>query len=287
MSDARLRDLERRWRASGLEEDEAAYLIACARSGAPYRLGPLVTCSPAMRRACEEARSASAAGTPLLLIGETGSGRATLARAAHDASPRGARPFVRQGSARGAPRGSDHAVETDLEELLRCAGGGGSALLTLYPESSPALLSGLRRYVQERHVFPFRSGLSSDLDASLIVRADALTPDVERLREGLPFVTVRVPALRERSADLELEPFLAAVHPQPPRLTAAARALLAEHAWPGNGRELSFVLEQAAARLVPGEPLEAELLPELWAEWRRIHPDPVRPYRTWLPWPPT
>lgn len=274
MQDARLRELERAWRASGQDEvEEAAYLIERARVGAPYRLGELVTCTPALRRACEAAEAASAAGAPLLLVGEQGSGRATLARSIHDSGPRAQGPFVRQGSLRGetdfqarrilGSRAPGHAVEGLLARSQ-----GGSALLTLYADLDPRVVSGLRRFVREGLVQPLGAREAPEaVDARLILRVEALSPEVADLIAGLPFVVVEVPPLRERAADLVflLDALAEAIlGSPPPRLEQGARELLAAHAWPGNGRELRFVLEACAGRAYA---LGREELSRLLAAW--------------------
>lgn len=281
MSDARLRELERRWQESGQDEDEGAYLQELARLGSPYRFGPFVTCSPEVKRLCEGARAAARDARPVLLLGEGGSGRATLARAIHDASERRAGPFVRQGSLRNEAHlqeatlfGAQYATWSEGDDgrrpglLERCAGG--TALVTLYESIDLSLELRLLSLAREGVVWPVgadREG-APQVNARLVVRADphALEhdPGLARLaadagEDGSSWHVLRVPPLRERLCDLDL--LIAELSPSPaPPLPAPLLERLRALSWPENGRELRWRLEAlreegaaALERLLSGE----------------------------------
>ncbi|MEX2049057.1 MAG: sigma 54-interacting transcriptional regulator [Gemmatimonadota bacterium] len=223
----------------------------------------LVGASPPMLEALELARHlATRSGPNVLIIGETGTGKETLARAIHHASPRGHAPFIAvdcasipvrwlEGELFGKERGGKQG-------LLELAADGTLFLdhVTRLPlDVQPKLL----RALEERRVR--RAGGFEEVEVRCRVIAASDAPLETLVREGalredlfhrLSLVRVTLPPLRERDQDVLLlaSRFLEELeetHGVPmPQVTDDAAAALCAHAWPGNVRELRNVIERAA-----------------------------------------
>lgn len=219
---------------------------------------------------------------PLLLVGETGTGKEVLARAIHAASGRTG-PFVAincgaiaQGLVEselfGAKKGSFSGALEDRLGLIRAAQGGTLFLdeVAELPESSQVALL---RVLQEHEVLPVGATRAVPVDFRLIAATNVdLEARVQRgeyrrdLYARLAGHVVRVPPLRSRVEDLgvliaELLPTLAPGSAE--RITfsrPAARALFS-HDWPFNVRELEHALGVAVA-VETNEPIALERLPE-------------------------
>ncbi len=242
--------------------------------------------SPAMRQLFGLLARIAPTQSTVVLLGETGTGKEVLARAVHDASPRAQGPFVVFDCASVAPtlieselfghvKGAFTGAVADRNGAFARAHGGtlfldeiGELPLELQPRLLRVLEDGLVRRVGD------------DKSRSVDVRVVAATHrELEqevasgRFRRDLFFrlavAPVTVPALRERREDIRTlaEHFWKLAKPQgylPPRLLT----LLAQHAFPGNVRELRNVIERALALYggedemngVSDEALEAQLL---------------------------
>ena len=215
------------------------------------------------------ARRASQVDAPVLLLGETGTGKEILAHAIHAASPRAHRPFVSVnvaaipdnlleaeffGVAPGAYTGAERRTREGKFQLAE----GGTLFLDEIGEMPLALQAKLLRAIQEREVEPLGSNRVLRVDVRIIAATCAdLSARVAdgRFRADLYYrlnvLAIPVPPLRERSGDLALlcEHMLEEIalrNAQPHcELEPAALALLGENPWPGNVRELGNVLEKA------------------------------------------
>jgi NtrC-family two-component system response regulator AlgB len=222
-----------------------------------------------MVEALATARQAAATDIPVLITGESGTGKQTLAAAIHAWSPRHAAPFVTVWCA----ALGEHRLGSGLFEHLEgaCTGLRRTASWrdtvahgTLFfdeigngnvPASFQVKLAGHLeaarfgpRFAAERSEGAARIIAASHFDLADDVRSG-------RLREDLFFhlnvVTIALPPLRERREDLprlrdHLVARFAARHGRGDvRLTHDAEAVLARHHWPGNVRELMSVLERA------------------------------------------
>jgi two-component system response regulator HydG len=231
-------------------------------------LGSLVAASAAMREVFDVAARVADAATPVLLVGETGTGKTALARAIHATSSRAAAPFVAVncaalpenlleselfGHVKGAFTGATSSRAGLFVEADR-----GTLLLDEVGEMSPALQAKLLHVLESGTV----RALGASKERAVDVRVLAATHrDLrERARAGafredllyrLDVVTIEVPALRHRRDDI---PILVdhllhearARHPQSPveRFAPDAMARLLDHAWPGNVRELGHAIER-------------------------------------------
>lgn len=211
---------------------------------------------------------------PVLLLGETGTGKEVVARALHQASPRVGKPFVavncaaipeglieselfgyREGAFTGSRRGGM------VGRLMQAHGG--TLFLDEVGDMPLALQARLLRVLQERRVAPLGAGEEQDIDVAVIC---ATHRDLKRhvleqqFREDLYYringVSLRLPALRERD-DLGtlIDSLLHKFGAHGVRLSKELAALLNNYDWPGNIRQLEMVVRSAVAMREPGEPL--------------------------------
>jgi len=269
-----------------------------ARAGQPRepassagRLVPdgLVGRSGAMLAVYKQIALACASDAPVLVTGETGTGKELVARAIHRHGPRGERPFVPvncgaipesllESELFGHVRGAFTGAVADKKGLFEQAHGG-TIFLDEVGEMSPALQVRLLRTLELGEVRPVGGARVLNVDARVVA---ATHRDLERaVKEGgfrqdlfyrLDVFSIRVPALRDRREDVPLlaHHFLSVFAQRGrPRvtLTPAATAALAAHDWPGNVRELENTLERltVAAR---GGTIDLDDLPESLRERR-------------------
>ncbi|MEM1059234.1 MAG: sigma-54 dependent transcriptional regulator [Verrucomicrobiota bacterium] len=239
--------------------------------------------SPASRRLMEEARKVALSGATVLLQGESGTGKSSLARALHRLSVRADGPFVEVhcpalpreliesemfGHEKGAFTGA-YQRRIGRAELAD----GGTLFLDEISDLPFDLQPKLLRFLQER-VF---QRIGGDDDIRTDVRVIAATNRnlrervaVGEFREDLFFrlsvVPLTIPPLRERPEDLPLliDRLLERFHSQRRRgarsVERAAREALLRYHWPGNIRELQNVLERSSI-VCPGRVIRREDLP--------------------------
>jgi two-component system response regulator HydG len=223
---------------------------------------------------------------PILIEGESGTGKDLLARAAHAMSARAAGPYVALnmsaipenlaeaelfGHEKGAFTGADQAREGFFAEAE-----GGTLFLDELGLLPPSLQPKLLRVLQDGEYIPV--GSRKPRKASVRVIA-ATNEDLARLvkegkfREDLWFrlrvVPVRLPPLRERREDVPalVEHFVQKhalrLGRQPLQPDADAMRALLDHPWPGNVRELEHAIERGLL-LAQGSAITlADLPPEL------------------------
>jgi sigma-54 dependent transcriptional regulator, acetoin dehydrogenase operon transcriptional activator AcoR len=210
---------------------------------------------------------------PLLILGETGTGKELLARAVHQDSNRAKQPFVAVNCA-SIPESLIEAELFGYEDgaftgaRRKGASGrivqanGGTLFLDEIGDMPLSLQARLLRVLQERCVTPLGSQKSIAVDIAVIgathrnlremIDAGTFREDLYYRLNGL---VVRLPALRERS-DLGVvaRRILVAECPQgTPQIGAGVMALFQRYAWPGNIRQLANVLRTAAV-MAAGEP---------------------------------
>jgi transcriptional regulator with PAS, ATPase and Fis domain len=251
--------------------DDARRELAAQRRH-KYTLASFVGTSPPVVEVKRRARRAAMSSSPVLLLGETGTGKELLAHAIHGASARASGPLVSVniaaipdtlleaeffGVAPGAFTGADRKGRDGKFKLAD----GGTLFLDEIGDMPLSLQPKLLRALQEREIEPLGSNRLIPFDARVIA---ATSRDLgELVREGkfredlyyrLNVLPIRVPPLRERRADI---PALVEVLTEDidlrsgtptPEFSADAIALLAAQVWRGNIRELRNVLEQAAMR---------------------------------------
>jgi len=292
--------------------DEAKKELAAQRRP-KYTFASFIGSSPAALEVKRQARRAAQTGSTVLLLGETGTGKELLAHAIHAGSTRADKPFVGVnlaavpetlleaeffGVAPGAYTGADRKGREGRFKLAD----GGTLFLDEVGDMPLALQAKLLRALQDQEIEPLGSNRVIKVDVRVIAATSRDLKELAaagRFREDLYYrlsvLPIRLPALRERSSDIEaiaesLLESIAARSGLPQReLAPSALAALAAHAWPGNVRELRNALEQAAmltdharlaaedfAPILPGagagatrEPTCVRPLPQLIAELER------------------
>jgi len=230
-------------------------------------IDPFLGTSAAIRSLAEEARRALGTESPVLIQGETGSGKGVLARWLHQNSARREEPFVdlncaalsRElleselfGHEKGAFTGAVAAKQGLLEVAHR-----GSVFLDEIGDMDPAIQPKLLKVLEEKRFRRVGDVRDRQVDVRLIAAThqDLGTLVRERrFRSDLYFrvttIPLRVPPLRERPEDIlplgeQLLGGLAEDLGRPgARLAEDARRALLAYSWPGNVRELRNVLER-------------------------------------------
>jgi len=211
---------------------------------------------------------------PILILGETGTGKGLLARVVHRASVRANGPFVAVNCAAipdtlleselfGFERGAFTDARQGKQGLFQSANGG-ILFLDEIGAIPVSLQAKLLTALEDRTIRRLGSTRSEPLDAWILAATseDLHTATRERrfredLYHRLSAMTVVLPPLRERGADIPLlaEHLLSRLCTEyglaPKRLAPDARASLAAYPWPGNVRELANVMERVAV-LVEG-----------------------------------
>lgn len=232
----------------------------------------------ALRMACQGLDNA----LPVLLLGETGTGKEVIARALHMAGSRCEKPFVavncaaipeglieselfgyREGAFTGARRGG---MVGRLQQAH-----GGTLFLDEIGDMPLALQARLLRVLQDRKVAPLGAGDEQSIDIALICATHRdLKRQVEdkQFREDLFYrvngISVMLPALRERDdIALLMTQLLVKLDAYNVLLDDKLSRLLLDYHWPGNIRQLETVLRTAIAMRQPGESvLTLEHLPD-------------------------
>jgi transcriptional regulator with PAS, ATPase and Fis domain len=227
----------------------------------------LVGHSPAMARVFAQIRRLAGTACPVLVLGETGTGKELVARAIHDAGPRRTGPFLALNCAAlprdlveselfGHRRGAFSGATSEGLGLFRAAAGG-TLLLDEITEMGPDLQAKLLRVLQERTVRPVGSVTEEGVDVRVIASTNRDPEEALRslaLRADLYYrlaaSTVVLPPLRDRCEDIPalVAHRLAALASETDGddgVTSSAMEALVAHAWPGNVRELFNVVEDA------------------------------------------
>lgn len=244
-------------------EDLSAVRELERRLEEPGEFGQLVGKSRAMERILRLVPSMAQTGEPVMVIGETGTGKDSVAEAIHNLSPRSREPFVRVNCGPMPPE----SVEAELFGRLRPSGevlpgafqraGAGTVYLSDAGELPDGIQARLTAYLDEGVVAPAggvpapcqaKVFASSPASPEALVDAGKLRPDLA-LRLGA--MRLVLPPLRERREDIEfllahfLGIFAAKFRKKVQGFTPKARRLLLEHDYPGNVRELRNIVEFA------------------------------------------
>lgn len=229
---------------------------------AKYTFENVIGRSPAIRRTVEILKKMAATPLPVLLIGETGTGKELFAHAVHNASPRAQGPFVAIncaampenlleselfGYADGAFTGSRRGGKPGLFEFAHQ----GTLFLDEVEGMSPALQCKLLRVLQEHEIMPVGGNQIIRVDVRIVA---ATNEDLEqRVEEGsfrrdlyyrLNTLPALIPPLRQREGDLLLliEHFRQKSGVEF-TLSPELKQMLLAHQWRGNIRELRNVVE--------------------------------------------
>ncbi|WP_076998193.1 sigma-54 dependent transcriptional regulator [Variovorax sp. KK3] len=229
----------------------------------------LVGPSDAMRDVHKRIGLAAASSAPVLVLGETGTGKEMVARALHRHSARADAPFVAVNCAAipkelleselfGHVRGAFTGATTDRPGCFRAADRG-VLLLDEIGDMALHVQAKILRALQEGEVTPLGSHKTVKVDVRVIAATHRDLAAAVRdgsFREDLFYrlnvLAIHVPPLRNRLADIIplAEHFLrrAAVPGDAPKaLSASAAQQLLRHTWPGNVRELRNVMARCQA----------------------------------------
>jgi DNA-binding NtrC family response regulator len=231
---------------------------------APTRFGGLLGTTPEMIELFAKLQRFAPTTMPILIQGETGTGKEWLARAIHEASPRRHMPLLGIncaalsdnlleaelfGHVKGAFTGADRAnaglfVEAD----------GGTLLFDEVGEMSAAMQAKLLRVLENHEVRPVGAARSRTVNVRTLFATNVdlrRAVNEKRFREDLYFrlaqVTVEIPPLRKRMDDVPLlmDDILAQLARPHMELDEAAMAAVRSYHWPGNVRQLRTVIEHA------------------------------------------
>ncbi|WP_115584270.1 sigma-54-dependent transcriptional regulator [Xanthomonas dyei] len=255
----------------------------------------LVGHSPAMRTVHKRIGLAAASDLPVLITGETGTGKELAARALHRASARANAAFVAVNCAAiplelmeselfGHRKGAFSGATSDRIGLIREADGG-TLFLDEIGDMPLPMQAKLLRFLQEGEVTPLGGRGAQKVDVRVLaathrdlaawVAAGQFRSD---LRYRLNVVPIELPPLRERGQDIVLlaDYFLRTGQGSARTLSPAAQARVLAYPWPGNVRELRNVMQRSQV-LVRGHSIEADDLDEALGDLASPQAPPAAP----------
>lgn len=225
----------------------------------------ILAVGPKMRHVVEQARKLAMLSAPLLIVGDTGTGKDLLAHACHLASPRASKPYL----ALNCGSIPEDAVESELfGDAIQGKKGffeqanGGSVLLDEIGEMSPRMQTKLLRFLNDG---TFRR-VGEDHEVHVDVRVICATQKnlVEMVQKGLfredlyyrlNVLTLHLPPLRDCPQDIIplTELFVARFADEQgiprPKLSADLSTVLTRYSWPGNVRQLKNAVYRALTQL--------------------------------------
>lgn len=229
----------------------------------------MVGSSPPMLELYGMIEKVAAAGVPVLIQGETGTGKELVARALHDASPRSGGPFLAENCA----AISENLLESELFGHKKGAFTGavadrpghfvaadkGTVFLDEIGDMPLSMQAKLLRVLQDGEVRAVGANTTRRVDVRMIAATHRNLPAAVAsgdFREDLLFrlnvVTLHLPPLRERGDDVRaiaraILPAIAEEVGREATITEEGLAALAGWSWPGNVRELENELRRAVA----------------------------------------
>jgi two-component system, NtrC family, response regulator AlgB len=239
---------------------------------------------PAMQKVYEMVMKAAASPATILLLGESGTGKTRIARAIHDQSSQRESAFVTVS----CPSLSRELLESELFGHVKGAftgaitntwgkvaqAEGGTLFLDEIGELPMEIQPKLLRLLQEREYERVGDTVTRRANVRVIAATNKdLRKSVQenRFREDLYYrlnvISIRLPPLRERPADLipmargYLDFFAAQCGKKMSGFTPEAETAIRQYPWPGNLRELRNTIERAVI-LALGEKVDATDLPE-------------------------
>ncbi|MGK4004174.1 sigma 54-interacting transcriptional regulator [Sorangium sp. So ce1036] len=253
-------------------------------AGLPEKGGEPVAVSPEMRHILQMVARVSRSPIPVLLLGETGTGKEVLARAIHERGARQGRPMVCvncgaipqqlvESTLFGHERGSFTGASQQQRGVFEVADGG-TVFLDEVAELPLPAQAALLRVLETRRITRVGSSREIEVDVRIIA---ATHRDVEALCASGGFrldllyrlnaMTLTIPPLRARPE--EIEPLALRFLHQANRangrsirgIEPGALELLRAYAWPGNARELRNAIERAVV-IAEGEWIVEQDLPE-------------------------
>lgn len=251
-----------------------------ARVDSDWGLDAIIGSSGTMQRVRSSVTKVAEADAPVLILGETGTGKEMVARAIHQLSPRREKPFVAVncsaipatllesllfGHERGAFTGADKRRSGRM-----AAAEDGTLLLDEVADLPLEVQGKLLRVLEEKRFLPVGADEEIPLHARILAATNA---DLhKRVQNGqfrsdlffrLDVVTIQLPSLSERGGDL-VELLMAFTEGLPRQLKFTDRAIewLSKRPWPGNVRELRNVVRRLSI-MSPTDKIDLPTLVEL------------------------
>jgi arginine utilization regulatory protein len=242
-------------------------------NGTRFSFKDIIAADPKMRDAIRIARMSAGSPSPIMISGETGTGKELFAQSIHNHSPRRKKPFIPvncaaipenllEGILFGTSRGSFTGA-IDKPGLFEQANGGTIFLDEL--NSMPLTLQvKLLRIIQEKKVRKLGSLKETSLDVKIL--SSVGEPPLNIIQNGtlrmdlfyrMGVVSIPLPPLRERKGELEMliqhfiSKFNLALGENVMTISPRVGNLFAGYHWPGNVRELEHIIE-AAMNMVDG-----------------------------------
>jgi len=277
---------------------------ATPSSEARYTIDDLVGEHQRMRAVKERALKAARGHSPVLVYGETGTGKELLVHAIHHASDRRAHPLVAQNCAAlpegllesilfGTVKGSFTGAE-DRPGLFELADGG-TIYLDEINSMNLELQAKLLRVLQDGRIRRVGDTVERRVDVRVIASSNEdplVAIEQRRLRQDLYYrinvVYLEIPPLRERQSDIPIliDHFLREHSHRmglpERRLEPAVSRFFQVHSWPGNVRELEHALE-AALQMASGEEITLADLPVHLQRAAGAHDEAAEPAESPVP----
>ncbi len=251
--------------------------------GTRYSFDDIIGNSPQLRGAISKARKVAHSSSPVLLYGETGTGKELFAQSIHRASSRSQRPFIGQNCA-AMPRELLEGILFGTEKggftgavnrpgIFEQAEGG-TLLLDEINAMDPQLQLKLLRVVQEKMVR--RVGGQEEFSVDVRLIATTNTHPRQAMEEGnlrrdlyyrLGVAQIHIPPLRERIGDIPillkyfLQRYSQELNKEVQGVSSEIMDFFRNYSWPGNVRELEHVIEGALNFAETGDLITTSDLP--------------------------
>jgi arginine utilization regulatory protein len=244
-----------------------------ASNGTRFSFKDIIASDLQMRSAIRMARMSAGSPSPIMISGETGTGKELFAQSIHNHSPRKKKPFIPvncaaipenllEGILFGTSKGSFTGA-IDKPGLFEQANGGTIFLDEL--DAMPLTLQvKLLRVIQEKKVRKLGSLKEIDLDVKIL--SSVGQPPLKMIQSGslrmdlfyrMGVVSIMLPPLKDRHGDMEsliahfISKYNRALSEKVETISPEVASLFAGYRWPGNVRELEHIIE-AAMNMVDG-----------------------------------
>ncbi len=245
--------------------------------------GEIIGETPEMKRVLELVRTVAQTDSTVLIRGESGTGKELIARAIHANSPRREGPMISvncgalaenllESELFGYEKGAFTGAQKQHKGKIEIAHNG-TLFLDEIGDISPKTQLDLLRVLETKKIVHLGGQQEIDVDFRLITATNRnLEAAIQegKFREDLYYrlnvVTIFLPPLRERTADIPLlanhflKKYTATIHKNIEEISPAAMELLMNYPWPGNIRELENAIERAVV-ICQGKRIEPEHLP--------------------------
>lgn len=267
---------------------------ACQKSHHLSSLKYLNTGDPQVAKLIEKVGKVIDKDIPILILGETGTGKEILAQAIHNDSPRHDKPFVAVNCASipetlieselfGYEDGAFTGAKKKGSQGRILQANGGTLFLDEIGDMPISLQARLLRVLQERVVTPLGSQKSIPVNLQVICATHRNLRDqiaTGHFREDLYYrlhgLVVRIPALRERTDLQKIIQRILENESHNPRIRVSSEVMKAfnTHSWPGNIRQLTNILRTASVMTDEHETIEWDHLPDDFLdEWNTLRLD--------------